>query len=116
MRDMHEFSIAESILDVIEQEIGSVTPVSAVHLRVGRLSGVCADALEFCFPEVAEQRGFGKPTLTIESPPADVHCRDCGADYGCEDFYEGCPHCASLNREIRSGHECNVDWIQIEED
>lgn len=113
---MHEFSIAENILETIEAQVDSGTRLHEVHLIVGPLSGVSADALEFCFTEVAQMRGWGSPTLTIDQPAARVHCLECGVHYEGRDFYEGCPECGSLHREILTGHECTVDWVRVEED
>lgn len=113
---MHEFSVADSMLDVIEDALGSPRPVTQVHLTLGTLSGICAEALEFCFTEIARQRGFGAPELDIEQIPATVSCEDCGLQYQSAEFYEGCPECASLRRRILSGYECNVDWVNVEED
>ena len=113
---MHEFSVAESILDVIEEAVGAEKGLTSVHLTLGTLSGICGEALEFCFTELAQQRGFGSPDLAIALVPAKVHCLDCGGDYECTDFYEGCPQCGSLNRDIASGYECNVDWVEVEEE
>jgi len=62
---MHELSIADSILDLIERQIGGAQALAHVDLCVGPLSGVSADSLEFCFTTVAKQRGFGEPILHI---------------------------------------------------
>jgi hydrogenase nickel incorporation protein HypA/HybF len=112
---MHEFSIAKEILDVVEQTIGPRKPVRSVQLILGALSGVSADALRFCFTELAEQAEFGRPDLVIAESLAQVRCRDCGRLYQTADFTEGCPGCGSFNRDILSGYECTVDTITIEE-
>lgn len=113
---MHELSVAESILDVVEEAVGPAGQVAAVHLILGPLSGVSPEALLFCFSEVARPRRLGSPKLIIEQTAARIHCRDCGLDYESSDFFEGCPQCASLNREILSGHEMTVDWVELVED
>lgn len=113
---MHEFSVAESILDVVEQQVGRGTRLNEVHLTVGPLSGVAVDALRFCFTEVARQRGMGEPVLEVTEPPAEVVCRACGMTYEASDFYAGCPFCSSFDREIVSGRECSVDWVTTGED
>ena len=41
---MHEFSIAESILSVIEENIGEKREIVSTTLTIGPLSGVNADA------------------------------------------------------------------------
>ena len=113
---MHEFSIAEDILDIVQENAGPGAQVDCVHLILGPLSGVSPDALLFCFPEVAKPLGMGTPRLVIEETAAKVHCCDCGLDYESKEFYDGCPRCDSMNRQILSGQELTVDWIELVED
>ena len=112
---MHELSIATDILEVVERTVGQGKRLLSVRLVLGTLSGVSADALQFCFTELADQEGFGRPTLEIDEMSAQVRCRDCNLMYPATDFTEGCPECQSLNREILSGYECVVDSVTIEE-
>jgi hydrogenase nickel insertion protein HypA len=113
---MHELSIASDILDVVERTIGGRKPLQSVRLVLGSLSGVSADSLQFCFTELAEQEGFGRPELEIAAMPAGVRCRDCGDEHTANDLAKGCPVCQSLNREILSGYECMVDTVTFEEE
>jgi len=103
------------MLETIEAQVGPGAPLCEVHVTIGPLSGVCAEALEFCFTEVAGMRGLGSPALTVDTPAAQVDCLECGRHYEGRDFYEGCPQCGSLRREILSGRECTVDWVRVEE-
>ncbi len=112
---MHELSIAEDILGLVATRMGVGQQLSSVHLTLGPLSGVSADALQFCFPELAELQGFGRPKLIVEEPPAQIRCLDCGYEYGLRDFGDGCPVCGSWNREVRSGRQFTVDWIEVED-
>lgn len=113
---MHEFSIAESIVDIVGKAIGPKREVLSVHLTLGPLSGISSEALRFCFTEVAKQKGFGSPELVICEVAARLHCNDCGTDYEGMDFFEGCPDCQSLNRTILSGREFTVDSAEVAED
>ena len=113
---MHELSIAEAILNVVERTMESRKPIQSVQLTLGVLSGISADALRFCFTELAEQTGFGRPELVIAELLARVRCRDCGLEHQTADFTEGCPGCGSFKREILSGYECTVDTVTLEED
>lgn len=112
---MHEFSIAEEIVDVVGRTLGGPKPVQSVQLTLGTLSNINAEALQFCFTEVAEQSGFGRPELKIITLPAQVRCRDCGLTGEAVDFTSGCSGCRSFNRDILSGYECVVDSITFEE-
>lgn len=113
---MHEFSIAENIVDVVGKAVGSRKRLLSVSVTLGPLSGISAEALRFCFTEVAKQKGFGSPELIVNEIAAKLHCCDCGLDYESMDFFEGCPGCRSLNRRVISGHEFTVDEAELMED
>jgi len=113
---VHELSISEDILDLVEKAVGPDTEVTSVHLTLGPLSGISADALRFCFGEVTQLRTLGSPELVIDETTARVHCCDCDLDYESRDFLDGCPRCHSLNRRILSGREFTVDWVELSED
>jgi len=113
---LHELSIAEDMIRVIEKALGCRRELCTVTLILGPLSGVSAESLRFCFSEIAASRGFGSPELVVKKTMARVYCRNCKSEYEAEDFFDGCPSCGSFEREIRSGRECMVESVEIEED
>ncbi|MCB9496151.1 MAG: hydrogenase maturation nickel metallochaperone HypA [Fibrobacteria bacterium] len=102
---MHEVSIAESILDLIERQLGRPRELSEVAIRLGPLSGVSADSLDFCFPTVAFHKGFGSPILTLERTLVTIRCDACGTTYHLPDPISPCPSCHSWHRTILGGDE-----------
>lgn len=113
---MHELSIAQDLLGVVEKALGGKKELDTVNLVLGPLSGVSPEALTFCFTETACERGFGRPELKISNIPARIKCTDCSFEYEVNDFYQGCPECSSFNREILSGRECYIDSVELIED
>jgi len=113
---VHEFSLAVDVLGIINEAVGPNKDVRTVHLTLGPLSGILPDALRFCFTELAKGEGYGPLELEICEVPARMHCRDCALDYEGTDFTQSCPRCQSLNRDILSGREFTVDWVELEED
>lgn len=109
---LHELSIASGILDVVEEALGRTQSLSAVDLVLGPLSGVSADALEFCFTEIASQRGFGRPVLRIRLTEAVLKCAECGAGYNASDFAACCPVCGGMFKQVISGRECSVESVE----
>jgi len=112
---MHELGIASKILDIVEHAVGVTPRVKSVQLILGTLAGVSAESLEFCFTELAQQRGLGRPELVITNLPSRVRCRNCALEYETEDFTLPCSQCNSLDKQILSGFECNVDSVTVEE-
>ena len=112
---MHELSIAQSILDTIEQTLGGKGPLLTVTLTIGLFAGVSADALDFCFTELAREQDFGEPRLIINSSPATLRCNDCGREAAIDDPFAPCPHCGSPRCAISDGQDCTIDSVEIEE-
>jgi len=112
---VHEFSLAEEMLVMISDVIGSGRRLERVNLVIGPLSGVSADSLRFCFTELAAMRGLGSPDLVVEEPPASLRCRSCGLSYEVHEFVEGCPACGSMERDILSGMECMLESIEVDD-
>src|ERR1051326_5924167 len=79
---MHELSIAMSLLDVAAEEAAKRgdAKVSAIHVRIGRLSGVEKKALVGAFEMAREQSDFPGCKLVIEEVPTVIFCAKCAAE------------------------------------
>jgi hydrogenase nickel incorporation protein HypA/HybF len=68
---MHEVGIAESILDIVRQYVPDEQAplVRAVHVRVGTLTAVLPESLEFCFQAIVAGTRLADARLCIERPP-----------------------------------------------
>jgi len=77
---MHELSIAQSILDMVKQNVPKEnnTQVKSVKVRVGKLSNVLPDSLLFCFEAITKDTAFDKTKLIINNIPLILECKDCG--------------------------------------
>jgi len=113
---VHEFSIAEAIVETIERTVGRTRPVLSATVTIGLLSGVNPESLQFCFPIVAEQRGCGRPELKVNAPPAALRCRACRAEHESRKLAEPCPKCGSLDREVLTGMELTLDSVEVAEE
>ena len=76
---MHELSIALSIVEAAQEEAGrhGGAQVSAVHLKVGLLSGVVKEALLFSYTLACEETPLAGSTLMIEEVPVVIYCQKC---------------------------------------
>jgi len=113
---MHELSIALSILELAEEEgehRGS--RVAAVHVKLGRLSGVVKEALASAFELAREGTALALAELVIDEVPLVIHCSSCAADRAPDSAFElRCPACGALTNEIVSGRELEVHALEIE--
>jgi hydrogenase nickel incorporation protein HypA/HybF len=114
---MHEFSIATSLLEIISQEAIAYqgARVEEVTLKIGTLSGVVPEALEFAFQVLSEGTVADGARLVIERVALRIACRACGTESMPADPFIICPQCGSADVEIRAGRELEIESMEIEE-
>ncbi|MBW1691781.1 MAG: hydrogenase maturation nickel metallochaperone HypA, partial [Deltaproteobacteria bacterium] len=97
LKHMHEFSIATSLLEIISQEALAYqgAKVKAVRLKVGTLSGVVPEALEFAFQVLSEGTVAEGSRLVIERVALCIACNACGTECTPADPFILCSHCGS---------------------
>lgn len=113
---MHELSIALSILELAEEE-GERRGgrVAAVHVKLGRLSGVVKESLVSAFELAREGTQLAQADLVIEEVPLVIHCSACAVDQRLDSEFElRCPACGSSTNDIVSGRELEVHALEIE--
>jgi hydrogenase nickel incorporation protein HypA/HybF len=115
---MHELSIAMSMVEMATEECQRLGAerVTALHLRVGLLSGVVKDALIFSYEVVCAGTPLQGSKLVIEDVPVKVYCRRCNSrkDLSSIQLF-ACPACGELTSEVLEGRELQVVAMEIEE-
>jgi len=113
---MHELSIMQSVLHQVSEETRKAgsTKVHEIRLRVGTLSGVVAEALQFAFEAVAPGTPAEGAKLTIETVPARFWCDDCRSEFASPDMLAECPQCHKFSRELRAGRELELAALEVE--
>lgn len=109
---MHEYALACSIVELAE-EAARTRRVQRVTLEIGDLSGVLADAITFCFEEVAKGTAVEGAVLDIRRIEGRARCRDCGETFETPAFYTPCA-CGSLDVERLQGEELNLKSLELE--
>lgn len=114
---MHEMSVAQSILDVVREYVPDeqVPAVTVVRVRVGSLSGVVAESLDFCFQALVADTRFGGARLDIERAPAECACGDCEARFEPAAMLFRCPACGGGNTRLVSGGDLDVVHVELGE-
>jgi hydrogenase nickel incorporation protein HypA/HybF len=115
---MHELSIAISIVELAEQEIErrASAQITAVHLRLGALSGVVKEALVSCYEMACEDTPLKGSRLVIEEVPVMVFCPRCLAQRPVSSVQLFCcAECGMATSEIVQGQELEVVALEIEE-
>lgn len=113
---MHELGIAQSILDAAlgEAKAAGGDHVHVVRLRLGRLAGVVAEALQFSFEVIREGTPAADAVLEIEEVPVRLKCGSCGREFVLpEDLVFHCPGCGAGNAQLLSGREIEIGSLEI---
>lgn len=115
---MHELSVAHAIVTTV---VGALPDdevrVTQVIVRIGALSGVVPEALQFAYEVAADNTPLVDAVLVIERTPVIIHCIPCNDDVqlpGTTDF--SCPSCHTPSGDVRSGHELEVASITLEDE
>ena len=113
---MHELSVAATILEMVEAEArkAGLNVVSEVTVRVGPLSGVNADALDFCFGALVDRSWCKGTRLTIEVPPGSMECRACGRKSAFTDIAFFCPFCGDYDIRLDASRDLELREIKGE--
>ena len=115
---MHELSIVMSIVESVTETLGSYpgARVEEVRLRVGVLSAVVVDSLEFCWGLATDGTPLAGSRLAVKVLPVIVHCAHCDKDVeldGVQSFR--CPQCDAPCGDLRQGRELEIEAIEIED-
>jgi hydrogenase nickel incorporation protein HypA/HybF len=108
---MHELAIAENVLDTITARTAD-RKVHAVRLEIGRLSGVCADSLRFCFELAAAGAGADGAVLDIVEPPGRARCVTCSHEFTVDDLILLCA-CGSSDVRVLAGDELRILSVEV---
>lgn len=114
---MHETALMKSLLDIVEEaaRTNGAPRVRTVHLRIGEMAGVNAEAMRFAFEVLAPGTAAEGATLACERVPLRIRCRRCGAEERPRDFAFSCASCGSTGIEILAGREMEVDYIETDD-
>ena len=115
---MHELSIALDLIDAVSAKMATLGPVqvTAVHLRLGPLSGVVSEALLFSFDTASVGTPLESVRLRIEEVPVTVWCDRCEAERDLSDLSRRrCPACQSPTPRVIRGTELEFVGLEVQD-
>jgi len=122
---MHEFAITQAILDTAlhHAEQAQVTRVRALYLRLGELSGLAPDSIQFYFEIVSQGTRAQGAELHFERFPPRARCRVCGTTrdlaFSPNEWLRafaklGTCACGKNDYELDGGTGCFLDEMETE--
>jgi len=114
---MHELSLAMSMIEMAEAEAAARgARVTALHLKLGPLSGVVREALEFSYGIACEGTTLEGSQLVVEEVPVKIHCARCRQDEFVESIQSlRCSRCGQLSNDVIQGRELEVVALELAE-
>lgn len=114
---MHELSIALNMVDIASETArqNGGGRVRKLYLKLGALSGVARDALEFSWElACADVAALEGARLVIEEVPVVVRCAECRRDGALETINKMvCPNCRAFASTIVAGRELEITALEI---
>lgn len=113
---MHEMSICESIVQIIEDEAKArgYRRVRRLWLEIGPLAGVETEALRFSFDAVTRGTIAEAAALEIVATPIRAWCLPCGAEQQLAARLDPCPACGSRQLQFTSGEELRIKELEVD--
>ena len=113
---MHELSIAQSIVDSAREQAAAhgARRVLRIGVRVGELSGVAVDALQFCFSMTVKDTDLDGAALDMEAIPVRYRCASCAHEFQPVEFLARCPACGADGAAMIAGDELGLSFLELE--
>ena len=114
---MHELSIAQNILEIVKQNVPvhELCDVKSIKVKLGEMSGVVTESLEFCFQAMTSETELNGAVLDIEKIPFVIKCNSCNKTSTNDVGIRICQNCGSSDTEIVSGIEMQVVEVELKE-
>jgi hydrogenase nickel incorporation protein HypA/HybF len=116
MPHMHEVSLIESVVALVEDERRKqdFSRVRMIRLHVGALGHAEPDALRFCFDAVARGTVADGARLEIETIAGQGWCSDCRRTVRLEERFAACPVCGNARVRMTAGGELRLAEMEVE--
>jgi hydrogenase nickel incorporation protein HypA/HybF len=113
---MHEYSIIQSLFDLIEKHVADnrAKSVAKVKVRIGKLSGVEPHFLKIAFDTFKENTVARSAEFEMEIKDVLVRCEKCERESILEEFIFLCPLCESSQIKVLEGEEMYLDSLELE--
>lgn len=115
-RVVHELSLAQGIFEIVQQYVPleQAPTIRKIQVKVGRMSGVVPESLEFSFSAIVADTPWRTAQLDILHIATVASCSECGAHFEIKELVFHCPHCGSPAVRLISGRDVTVAGIEVD--
>lgn len=113
---MHEVSICQSIINILNEQISEdeLCYVREVHLKIGLLSCVEPKILEHVYSFMIVDSALQASVLKTELVNIEAQCERCDQIFVVEQYKFICPYCTAPTSKILRGQELQIHKIIAE--
>lgn len=113
---MHEMSLTESVIGIVEEEARrqNFVRVRAVVLEIGALACAEPESMRFCFDVVSRGTPAEGARLDIVLVPGAGWCFDCERTVVLTERFGACPACGQSRVRMTAGDELRVRELEVE--
>ena len=114
---MHEIGIAAAIIEAGQAEAARLpgSKLLRIGVRIGVLSGVDNNALEFALRAIVAGTDLDLLKFEIENCQRRNRCRKCSHEFDSSLYEHSCPLCASQDTLFVAGDELELAYVEVEE-
>lgn len=114
---MHEMSIAEGLLDLIDAEMARHpgATLRAFEVEVGELSSVQEESLRFCLEAAVEQTEWAGADVRLRPDPVAARCPRCDTSFQPVHYEFVCPDCGGTEVQVVGGRDVRLMSLEIDE-
>lgn len=111
---MHEVSIIQNVVKIVSEKAieNKLSKVNKVSLKIGELTGIASECLDFAFKICIEDTILEGSILEIEEVKAVAECKNCKQEFPIDHFNKLCPCCNKFCSSIIHGYELYVNTIE----
>lgn len=113
---MHEFSLVQSLLTLIEQHVteNRAAKVNKIVVTIGKLAGVEAELFQIAFDTFKEKTVAQDAKMVIEMVDLVIQCDDCQKEYVLQQYVFQCPECGGVNIKTIAGEDMFLQSLELE--
>jgi hydrogenase nickel incorporation protein HypA/HybF len=112
---MHEVSIMQSTLQLAEEHArkAGAKAITRICLRVGLVSSVVPEAMEFAFDMLKQGTMADSASLEIERIPGEFRCSACGIRVRLDKVCFDCPACNGMLILCDGGADLELSHMEV---
>jgi len=113
---LHEFSIVQSLMDLIEKSVkeNNAKSVTKVVVKIGKLSGVEPHLLKIAFDTFKEGTVCENAHMEMILQDIIARCLNCKKEFVVDNYAFICPYCKETDLNILDGEDMYLLSLEME--